>query len=80
MLKSLLLTGNSGWIYAGVVQLVERLLAKEEVVSSSLIARSGKLIPLDISFLLRRRGQVVRQGSAKPSFVGAIPTQASNFF
>ena len=28
--------------FAGVVQLVERLLAKEKVVSSSLIARSSK--------------------------------------
>ena len=44
--------------YAGIVQLVEHLLAKEKVASSSLAARS---------FFLRRHGQVARQGSAKPS-------------
>ncbi len=43
---------------AGVVQLVERFLAKEKIVGSSPIARSF--------YRERRRGQVVRQGSAKP--------------
>ena len=52
---------------AGVVQLVERLLAKEKVVSSSLIARSSRLIAEVISLIFRRRGQVVRQESAKLS-------------
>ena len=51
--------------------MVVRLLAKEKVVSSNLIARSD--------FLKRRRGQVVRQGSAKPSFRGSNPLDASAF-
>ena len=34
-------------VYAGVVQLVERLLAKEKVVGSSPIARSRKLRDID---------------------------------
>ena len=42
---------------AGVVQLVERLLAKEKVMGSNPTARS---------IYLWRRGQVARQGSAKP--------------
>jgi hypothetical protein len=54
---------------AGVVQLVERLLAKEKATGSSPVARSANMS--------RRRSQVVRQGSAKPSYVGSNPTAAS---
>ncbi len=49
--------------------MVVRLLAKEKVVGSNPIARS---------VLLWRRGQVVRQGSAKPLFRGSNPLDASN--
>jgi hypothetical protein len=56
---------NQG-VIAGVVQLVERFLAKEKVVGSSPIARSLKSIDLKTNYLdNRRRGQVARQGSAK---------------
>ena len=48
---------------------VVRLLAKEKVVGSNPIARSV--------FSKWRRGQVVRQGSAKPLFRGSNPLDAS---
>jgi hypothetical protein len=57
LLKSPRLVKVTSGRIAGVVQLVERLLAKEKVVGSSPIARSS---------LPWRRGQVGRQGSAKP--------------
>ena len=50
---------------------VVRLLAKEKVVGSNPIARS---------VVLWRRGQVVRQGSAKPLFRGSNPLDASSKF
>ncbi len=63
---------------------VERLLAKEKVVGSNPIARSNdgglqidKLVNQQSSLCKWRRGQVVRQGSAKPSFTGSNPVDAS---
>ena len=50
--------------------MVQRLLAKEKFVGSNPIARS--------CFSQWRRGQVVRQGSAKPLFRGSNPLDASN--
>src|SRR3990172_476873 len=73
---------------AGLVQLVEHLLAKEKVEGSSPLARSSSrwliaygswsLAISRLSFSKRRRRQVVRQGSAKPSFGGSNPPVASS--
>ena len=57
--------------YAAVAHLVERHLAKVEVASSSLVGRSRQTARNRFTpafCLLWWRGQVVRQGSAKPSF------------
>jgi hypothetical protein len=62
---------------AGVVQLVERFLAKEKVVGSSPIARSFFGVIKEnftLLFLDWRRGQVARQGSAKASSWVQIPS------
>ncbi len=64
-------------LYCGRSSAVERLLAKEKVVGSNPIARSTKL---NLADLLRRRGQVVRQGPAKPLFAGSNPAVASLSF
>ena len=73
------------WVLAllpsgGCSSVVERLLAKEKVESSNLFARSINL-PAGLSIkrpagFVWRRGQVVRQGSAKPSFTGSNPVVA----
>src|SRR5688500_9606277 len=47
---------------AGIAQLVERNLAKVEVAGSSPVARSGARK----GYVVRRRGQVVRQRTANP--------------
>ena len=62
-------------LYCGRSSAVERLLAKEKVVGSNPIARSRKVLYRKV--LLRRRGQVVRQGPAKPLFAGSNPAVAS---
>ena len=74
--------------------MVECDLAKVEVAGSNPVSRSQhverrkeKVNPLTFDFRLStfnqpygRRSQVVRQRSAKPLFVGSIPTAASNSF
>ena len=73
--------------HAGVVQSVERLLAKEKVESSSLFARSGKCIRLVSYGRSGRRYQflfsgdvakLVRQGSAKPPSRVRVPSSPSS--
>ena len=59
-------------VIAGVAHPVERHLAKVEVASSSLVARS-----MFCPAALRRHSQVVRQGSAKPLCPGSNPGVAS---
>ena len=55
-----------GTIFAALAHLVERHLAKVEVASSSLVSRSRReKVLFEAPFLIRRHGQVVRQGSAK---------------
>ena len=58
---------------AGVTQLVECDLAKVDVAGSSPVSRS-KLPEAPWAPSRRRGSQVVRQRSAKPLFVGSIPT------
>ena len=61
---------------AAVAHLVERHLAKVEVASSSLVGRSRQTARNRFTpafCLLWWRGQVVRQGSAKPWFPGSNP-------
>ena len=56
--------------------MVECDLAKVDVAGSSPVSRSR--LPEAQACPFRRRGsQVVRQRSAKPLFVGSIPTRAS---
>ncbi len=69
---------------AGVVQLVECLLAKEKVTGSSPVARSFISLmaawpPFLTDDIKWRRGQVVRQGSAKPSSRVQIPSTPQFF-
>ena len=59
-------TPTGGTINAGVAHPVERHLAKVEVASSSLVARSRW-----------RHSQVVRQWTANPRFPGSNPGGAS---
>ncbi len=77
---------TGGTMNAGVAHLVERHLAKVEVASSSLVTRS-KQIRNAAAFLILiwYRSQVVRQGSAKPSFPssnlgGTSKKSAGRFF
>ena len=73
-----------GGAYAGIAHPVERHLAKVEVASSSLVARSivkysrGCLQIAPATVLYRRRhSQVVRQRTANPRFPGSNPGDAS---
>jgi hypothetical protein len=63
---------------------VERDLAKVDVAGSTPVSRSRFLIEKPRAgegfFNVQGRGtQVVRERSAKPLYVGSIPTRASNF-
>ena len=67
--------------------MVECDLAKVEVAGSNPVSRSRNIVPTPVveqgffqhaSF--RRGTQVVRERSAKPLYVGSIPTRASSFF
>ena len=66
-------------MYADLAHLVERDLAKVEVAGSIPVIRSkhgyesNQFVPV----IIRRRSQAVRQRSAKPSFPGPIPGDAS---
>ena len=66
-------------IPADLAHLVERDLAKVEVAGSIPVIRSkhgyesNQFVPV----IIRRRSQAVRQRSAKPSFPGPIPGDAS---
>ena len=62
-----------------MVQLVERLLAKEKVTSSSLVARSENLAdsPMLSAIFFRRRGQVGKAKVCKTLITGSNPVDAS---
>ena len=70
---------TGGTTYADLAHLVERDLAKVEVAGSIPVIRSkhgyesNQFVPV----IIRRRSQAVRQRSAKPSFPGPIPGDAS---
>ena len=85
--SSILALGTLGqkiWPTCGRSTVVVRLLAKEKVVGSNPIARSKRLRIADWYMFNQqssiynevswRRGQVVRQGSAKPSSRVQIPS------
>jgi hypothetical protein len=64
---------------------VERDLAKVDVAGSTPVSRSRVLLQKPRAgegfFNVQGRGtQVVRERSAKPLYVGSIPTRASNLF
>jgi hypothetical protein len=64
---------------------VERDLAKVDVAGSTPVSRSRVLLQKPRAgegfFNVQGRGtQVVRERSAKPLYVGSIPTRASNTF
>jgi hypothetical protein len=66
--------------FAGIAHPVERHLAKVEVASSSLVARSKKRLQAALSKackLIWRHSQVVRQRTANPRFPGSNPGDAS---
>ena len=65
--------------------MVERDLAKVDVAGSTPVSRSRVLLEKPRAgegfFNVQGRGtQVVRERSAKPLYVGSIPTRASNTF
>ena len=62
--------------FAGIAHPVERHLAKVEVASSSLVARSKKSCGSAAGFIWRH-SQVVRQRTANPRFPGSSPGGAS---
>ena len=68
---------------AGIAHLAERHLAKVEVASSNLVARSSSgetkhSFAGTYNEKARRHSQVVRQGTANPRFSGSNPDGASN--
>lgn len=56
-------------IYAAMAQMVERVLGKDEVVSSNLIISSIKMTPDRVSFFVRQQGNA----RGKPAKALALP-------